>query len=172
MTFSNKIFMNNPMKQIIADMNEKIRKHHFTVINVFAGEDTPTFSYTVGLFASTGQPELFMTGFDPQLMHSLLTDAAKRVLNDGDVYADGGQSDKIIQNFPVAFKAPTAGVEVINIFNMATQYYEGEPFIMLQMFLPDPNGKFPWDDDCNQQYIRAQSELIKEATPSGRLKPH
>jgi uncharacterized protein DUF4262 len=50
--------------------------------------------------------------------------------------------------------------------NSAIWFYDGDPssFPLLQCFYPDMNGKFPWEDGCEQWAIDAQPQLFKPKT--------
>lgn len=147
-------------KDVIQRMEDNIAEFGFSVISVFAGEETPSFSYTVGLFESKGHPEIIMAGFEPSLMQKLLQDTGVRVLNDLGTYSDGDFALEIIEGYPVAIKNPPVGSLIKNPFTMATRHYGSDPFKMVQMFLPDAAGLFPWDAGCNVNFAKEQLRLL------------
>jgi hypothetical protein len=133
---------------------DAIQRSGWCVIKIPPSHGQPSSAYTIGLTEKHRHPELLMVGLDVGMMHELLNVAAGHI-KDGDVYEDGSTSDRIIEGFPVHFKELPIG-EARQWARAASERYRPNTFRLLQVVLPDPNGRFPWDADCDSAYARIQ----------------
>lgn len=133
-------------EEILARLDAAIREHGWAVQSVLPGPDTPSFSYTLGLTETFGHAELIMCRFDPTLMHRLLNDVGE-LIRAGERFGDWDKSDKVISGYPVVFRelAPEAARE----WGKAARNRNGDRLTVLQVFLPDAAGRFPWDEGCD-----------------------
>lgn len=154
------------MDDVVTKVSGMIEKNRFAVIMVGGSEDTPSFAYTVGL-TNLNHPELVMVGLPPALAHQLLNDAGAMLLDGVAEYKDGDRIDHLIRDLPVVVQDLQYPDE---LFGMCCRILGKGNFRMHQVFMPDPNGKFPWDEDCDQGSANIQTKL-KKANPS-ELKPH
>lgn len=122
-----------------------------------------TFAYTVGMPKTLKHAELMMIGFRPELMQSLLNVAGEQI-KEGVRFGDWTSSDKVIQGFPVWFRE-VPEITARKWALLSEQRYKGPEFGLLQMFLPDVNGLFPWDPGCNPQFIETQGMFLPEMKP-------
>jgi len=140
-----------------------IAKYGWMVQAVGGGpsESEMPYSYSVGFSKNLGHPEIYMVGFDFDLSRTLINDVGNLIKNgmrfDGACY-----SDSIVERFPVAFMPLERRSVIRNSAagrSMLNQVFDG-----VQMFLPDPDGLFPWDDGCDPTYARIQTTRL---TPVG-----
>jgi len=127
------------------------------------GQDTrldPSFAYTVGMTESLHHPELLMIGFQPGMMMKLMNDVGA-LIRGGQRFEDWSQSTTVIQNYPVYFRAVPLTL-ARHWAKLASERYRNRGhFQLLQMFLPDAAGKFPWDPDCDPKMARGQDHLME-----------
>lgn len=139
-----------------------ISKHGWAVQGVLGSHrDGGGFSYTIGLTQTLKHPEIFMAGFDPDLSKGLLNDVGNLVKNGYD-FANPCLCDRVIREFNVAFR-PLEPASVKERGGVGTDVLG--PFEAVQMFLPDPAGRFPWDEGCDPKYVEMQTSLFKTKGP-------
>ncbi|UOQ69183.1 DUF4262 domain-containing protein [Hymenobacter volaticus] len=56
------------------DLAENIQQHRWLVFHILGEGNFPPFSYTVGLYATFGYPEVVLSGLNQELAHALLND--------------------------------------------------------------------------------------------------
>ena len=82
-----------------------IRTHGCHVISVFDPEEqTPTFSYSIGIQARTGAPEVIVIGVRPNLGHSLVNEYNRQVTQ-GVRFERGVAYTGFLDGFSVYFEA-------------------------------------------------------------------
>ena len=154
------------VESVRARVAKIIHEHGWAAITVDPTDDCgggPKFAYTVGLTETYNHPEIVMVGFASDLSMAVLNSAGKRVKN-GIRLVDWSTDDHIIQLFPVAFRslpmpqgrrwAPVAG-----------DRYRPRSFELLQMFMPDGHGRFPWNADCDESTSKIQMYLLESMRP-------
>lgn len=135
---------------------ENIKRVGWHCTAVLAGENSPPFTYTVGLFKTHGMPELLIIGLPDTLSYKLLDDMIGLLLKDElDLSVP---SDIIIKNYSVFF------VEIdkrhfADYIKSAIWFNDGVDFPAYQMVWPSQDGLFPWDKDATEAYRKAQPLL-------------
>jgi hypothetical protein len=124
-----------------------------------ADGEAPAFAYTVGL-ADRGHPELMVMGFAPDVAQPVLNAAAQRV-KEGVRFQNMSSDDKVVQGYPVMFRA-VKPPHARRWARAASERRRPKHFELLQMFLPDPSGLFPWQAGCATDYARLQGLLLGE----------
>lgn len=146
------------IQSVIATVDDAIARVGWGVIAVGADAHAPSFAYTVGLTATFRHPELLLMGFAPQMMQGLLNGAAARVKG-GVRFGDWSSDDKVVANYPVWFRQ-VAAKDAPSWARVADCRYGGD-LTLLQMFLPDEKGLFPWDEGVKHAYAVIQGRLLK-----------
>ena len=148
------------MDEIRRFIDRAVKEHGWYVQSVLPGpQGDPSFSYTIGMTETFGHPELLMIGFPPDLMHQLLNGVGK-LDRAGERFGEWDQSDKVVEGFPVYFRAVPLP-QARKWARGASERYRPRSFGLLQVFLPDRNGKFPWDEGCDPTYLRLQGKLLQ-----------
>lgn len=143
---------------IVARINSDIVRVGWSVMAVLGDETAPSFAYSIGLRQSYGHPELAIVGFDPTMMHELINTAGLGI-RDGAKYQDHDQSDRILENYAVVFRT-VPDETARNWARFAFGYGHDAETQLLQMFLPDVAGRFPWSENCEPTYRDVQSKMI------------
>lgn len=115
------------------------------------------FSYTIGFTRTLGHPEIFMAGFNPETCRQLLNDVGG-LIREGDEFKVPRLSERVVKNFNVAFRP--LDPRSVRRNSGVGQEILGE-FEAVQMFLPDPSGRFPWEPGCDRAYVNLQTSLFK-----------
>lgn len=108
--------------------------------------DEPSFLFTIGLWESYRHPEIvvFVPSRDPQDMSGNLQAVVERIRQGGAFQADE-VGEGLFGQFPGAFR-PVAKIWYPLFLGTAMAYYGGDAFPALQLFWPDPEGRFPWEE--------------------------
>ena len=139
-------------------IDNTVKDYGWFVQAVLPSSEDPSFAYSIGLLENFQHPELIMVGFDPKLCQTLINTVGEMVRS-GSKFSDGDRVQEVIQGFPVAIReipGPVARKWARGAANRSS----GRNLELLQIFLPDVDGKFPWEDGCNQQYVNVQGKLL------------
>ncbi|HEV2843993.1 MAG TPA: DUF4262 domain-containing protein [Thermoanaerobaculia bacterium] len=108
--------------------------------------DEPAFLFTIGLWESYRHPEivLFVPSHDPHEMAGNLQVVVERI-RQGKTFMPNEVSESLFGHFAGAFR-PVAKVWYPLFLGTAMAYYGGDVFPALQLFWPDPDGRYPWEE--------------------------
>jgi hypothetical protein len=138
------------MHEYLEGVKRKIKEFGWIVQYVGGSDTDPGFAYTVGLCEKLRPEIILMGGFPPDISHSVVNRAA---MSDEE-QSDWATGRKVLQNHPVVFREVTPE-SARSRAKVAFRIYGPNTSIrLLQMFLPDKNGHFPWDVDCERQFRR------------------
>lgn len=117
---------------------------HLLLVTGDVGE--PAFLFTIGLWRSFRHPEiiLFVPSHDPQDMAGNLQVVVERI-RQGNTFRPEQIGEGLFGQFPGAFR-PVAKLWYPLFLGTAMAFYDGDAFPALQLFWPDPDGRFPWED--------------------------
>jgi hypothetical protein len=107
------------------------------------------WTYTIGVYDTCGKPDLITVGLDPEVAHSCLNEAVKRLPSGVDV-VKGRQAD-LIGNVDCEFR-PVDSKWIKRFMNWAIWYYGNSEFPVLQAVYPDLQNRFPEDDSFNAHF--------------------
>jgi len=129
-----------------------IEKFGCTVLHIKDREEGRAhFSYTVGVFDTSGAPELIVVGLLVDTAHFLLNEAVKR-LREGINLTMSRQSD-LIEGVDCEFR-PVDPKWVAHVMVQSSRYYGGSAFPVLQAIYPDSRGQFPEDEGFNTYFAQ------------------
>jgi hypothetical protein len=141
---------------IDAWVDEMIAERGYAQISMH-GEDPnePGYAFTIGNQDTHGAPELFCMGVAPDIAAQLFAICVEALadgrldaaLPDGDVFG-------LIEGFALRFRRLPRTVTAMTAL-AANQRY-GDALRMVQIVLPDAEGRFPDDPLCNPAYVAAQ----------------
>jgi hypothetical protein len=145
------------------DPIETIRRHveaegcHVEILADDSGE--VVCAHTIGLARDGRHPELVVFGLDAEQSLALF-DAVLEEVEGGRVFAAGQQYEGLLQHYPVALRdvAPPNRA----IFERAVAFHGSADFPMLQVFWPDKQGRFPWDQGVHEA-VRADQPSLEVA---------
>jgi hypothetical protein len=135
------------------------------------------WSYTIGIFDTSGKPEIITVGLLPETAHSALNTAAK-LLRAGVDLTQGRKRD-LVGEVESEFR-PVDSKWVRHLMGWATWYYDGAEFPVLQLVYPDLENRFPEDEGFNSQFeqplmqptapmTRAENDFWASADPKSSL---
>ena len=144
------------MQGVIDQALTKIETYGYTCIAVGADEDTPSFTYSVGMQKTYGEPDIVIVGLEPRLAMSLIEEFAAK-LKKGDRFGHKMQKvSQIIQTFDVQLK-PVPRYLAPKVGKISAQLAPNPAsHKMNQMILPDKNGLFYSDMGVDFVFAAAQ----------------
>jgi hypothetical protein len=107
------------------------------------------WSYTVGIYDTSGKPDLITVGLDPSVAHSCLNEAAKRLRMGIDL--SKGRHNDLIGDVDCEFRSVDPKW-VKHVMNWANWYYNGAEYPVLQVVYPDLQNNFPEHPDFNGHF--------------------
>lgn len=122
-----------------------VKKYGLHIIQVFADENNPQFSYSIGLYENYLHPEIIIIGLRHELAIVLLNNMAHDIKN-GKTFTAGEYHEGVLDNFLCYFDEVPKSQYKDNV-GWATWFYEGTDFPLIQCVYPTVKGKFPWDKD-------------------------
>jgi len=144
---------------VIEQSRQRMREFGWLCQGVFDPESSDIFTYTVGISEKFNHPELFVVGVgSPEVMTTLLN-AMGRQIAEGRTFLQPGYFE--LPSFTGIFAVgpvldaktvePHAGIgtEILN-----------RSFEAVQLYIPDPNGKFPWEEGVDNGFSNAQLLLF------------
>ena len=141
-----------------------IRTHGCHVISVFDPEEqTPTFSYSIGIQARTGAPEVIVIGVRPNLGHSLVNEYNRQV-TEGARFERGVAYAGFLDGFSVYFEP--AKTSLLRDYTLGCdRYYKGKDYAVVQLVYPSTAGVWPWQSQASDWFRQHQPML-------GRRRPN
>lgn len=126
----------------------KIAKHGWAAVSIFSEEETPPFSYSVGL-SRLGLPEILVFGLPPDTAGSLINDVGRKMREEGGAVALDTPYEEV-SNFAVVFRRMP---QVSNAKYMRVTWAScGPGFDAVQMYWPDEAGVFPWEEGFDERF--------------------
>ena len=147
-------------KRVAAD----VEKYGCHVISVFDPEEKlPTFSYSVGIQATSGAPEAIVIGVRQNLGHSMINEYNHRVRK-GARFQRAVQYPGFLDGFNI-YVEPAKAALLSEYTLGCTRFYKGEDYSVVQLIYPTTSGVWPWH--------KAASEWFKSNQPMlGRRHAH
>jgi hypothetical protein len=126
-------------------------------------------AYTVGLTENFNHPEIAMIAFDLEMMRNLINDVAARLVKVGQRFdTDWATSDEVIDHFHVFFREIPSNQAGTIAKAAKNRYHDRGGFRLMQMFLPDANGLFPWNEGCRPEYAEKQGIFLQLMACGGK----
>jgi hypothetical protein len=130
------------------------------VIHVAAEGDLPPFSYSVGIWRSSGNPEVVVIGLKQDLAHFVVNEYNRRVRL-GEVFVPGLLYAEFIEGFEVAFEKVDHAF-FADYFGWDLWLYEGSQFEVLQLVYPTTTGAWPWQSSASE-WFRSWQPILTSA---------
>jgi hypothetical protein len=134
-----------------------------SVVSVARTNYSLGWSYTIGIFDTSGKPELITVGLSPETAHSALNEAA-RLLRAG-VELTRGRYRDLIGKVDCEFR-PVEPKWIEHLMNWAICYYDGAEFPVLQAVYPDLENRFPEDEGFDSNF---EQPLMQPTAPMTRV---
>lgn len=136
-----------------------VRDHGWHVVGVLDDDEGPGFSFTVGVYLRTLQPEILMMGMPVEVAHHILNAVASYLMAGGTIEPGTRYSD-FVEGREVLFR-PIHPTQFHEYLGCANWFYRrsGVPFPALQCFWPDKQGRFPHEASFDPRLAGRQLDL-------------
>jgi len=142
-----------------------LREHGWVALS--SNIENLTYTYSAGFSKRFKYPEIFIVGVGTHELNVQLINDFGKLLKRG---RPEPTSYVNLPGFPNTFAlGPVIPQEQARPLAPFGTELLGQPFDAMQMFLPDPNGLFPWDAEVHPLYRDYQSALFEP--PAGIAKP-
>ena len=139
-----------PEERIISDVKE-FGWH----VGLFeATENEPSFAYTIGLWKTFNHPDIIAFGLPIQTLHEVLNNTAEKV-KEGQTIALEIDDFDILETLPVQFIDVDKNY-IPEYFGYGQWFYDYGDFPAIQLVWPDRNGKFPWEEGLEEEFLKNQ----------------
>ncbi|MCA0177741.1 MAG: DUF4262 domain-containing protein [Proteobacteria bacterium] len=136
------------------------------VVNVFdPDQKLPSFSYSVGIQATSGAPEAIVIGVRPDLGHSMVNEYNDQVRN-GARFARGTKYDGFLKGFSIYIE-PAKPDLLLDYMLGCTRFYQGARYAAVQLIYPTTSGVWPWQKTADA-WFRSNQPLLGRAHPYRR----
>lgn len=135
-----------------------VRKYGCHVVTVFdPDEKLPTFSYSIGIQATTGLPEAIVIGLSPDLGHYMINEYNDQV-RQGVLFERGVPYSGFLEGFNI-YVEPAQPKRLTEYTLGCSRFYQGEAYSVVQLIYPTTSGIWPWQGDASQAFIINQPLL-------------
>lgn len=137
---------------VLDKLGEQVRaniaKSGVHVWGIFGSNEGPSFTYTTGLYEKQ-LPEFVIAGFSPDSAHYIIMLAYEEMKKRGRRFAD--REVFLVDDDPTkALVFLDARDSVRDDYTIQTgQYYQTEDYEVQQILIPDTEGRFPNDPNCD-----------------------
>jgi hypothetical protein len=147
--------LNEGDKKLLSDID----KHGCHVIYVLAEDDLPPFCYSVGIWKSSGAPEVIVVGLKQEISHFLINEY-NRLIRNGESFQDGQISGEFLDGFDCQFRALDKA-NYAEYLGSNIWLYSGNNFPTLQLIYPNKNGVWPWQPEATERFREWQPLLYE-----------
>jgi hypothetical protein len=146
--------------RLVAEHIEQFGCH---VVNVFDPDGLqPHFSYSIGIQATSGAPEVIVVGLRPEMSQWMVNEYNRRV-RAGEHFQRGVLYPGFLQGFEVYVEPARRKLVADYVFG-CDRYYDGQPYEVVQIVWPSTSGVWPWQKRANDWFKSNQPML-------GRVRP-
>lgn len=138
----------SPFARRDAQIVDNVRAYGWHVMGVGGGDGPADWAYSIGMGHSLGRPDLCIFGLPLDIMMPIINDAGA-VARDERPLAPGEHRDEILNGYDV-FIGAVHPTWYRAFFGAGLDFYNHQPAPMLQMFWPDRDGRFPWDQGVGE----------------------
>lgn len=137
------------------DILDLVENHGWAVASVMGSDESPSFSYSVGLCAR-GLPDLILIGVRPNDAQKMINIAIDKLIAQEFSGATGDVLTEVA-NLPLAPRCLSNELaQSIALGSVRYAQETGQQFRMIQLVLPDAAGLFPWDSGCDPRIVNMQ----------------
>jgi Domain of unknown function (DUF4262) len=121
------------------------------------------WSYTVGVFDTSGRPEIITVGLPEKASLFLLNEAARRLRAGADL--EHGRHRDMVGEVECDFR-PVDPKWIRHLMGWALWYYDGPDFPVLQAVYPDLENRFPGEESFDERFAQP---LMQPNAPTTRV---
>ncbi|WP_445363348.1 DUF4262 domain-containing protein [Microbulbifer sp. ANSA003] len=136
---------------------DNIEKYGCHVLSVLEDEDSPTFTYSIGIYETQSKPELLIVGLDSKISQSMVNEYCQR-LKAGESFEVGRYYSGFLEGFDVCFIEMDKKYH--DVYPLACNtHYGALPYTVYQLVWPTTSEQWPWDVGTSDFYQWSQPIL-------------
>lgn len=139
---------------------QTIREAGWIATHVHASETSPSFTYTTGLWAMKGLPELIVFGLDMEQAHQAFATIVAKA-EAGGLLKPGTPVEGLVGKGRVVLFG-TDRCKHAEYMQLTGWFYDHPGFPCEQLVLSDENGALPWEEACDEAFRTTQPDLTVE----------
>lgn len=145
------------------DFVQAIRQSGWIATHVQAGAASPSFTYTTGLWATRGLPEMIVFGLDMESAHRAFTTVLEKEQR-GDRAAPARPVDELVDGRRAVLLG-TDRCKHAEFMPLTGWFYDHPGFPCEQLVLADAKGVLPWEEGCDPDFRASQPDLTVSGWP-------
>ncbi|MFJ4889060.1 MULTISPECIES: DUF4262 domain-containing protein [unclassified Streptomyces] len=123
-----------------------------------AGGDAPSdWGYSIGLWHTLRSPEVSVFGL-PSQTAMRVANAAGAAIRDGNPLEPDQRRGDVLNGYDVAVR-PVHPSWYHDFFGAGIDFYQTPPLPIMQLFWPDKDGRFPWEEGADERCRMGQPLL-------------
>ena len=128
------------------------------VVSVFSpDEKDPSYSYSIGIQATSGAPEAIVFGVEPDLGHFMINEY-NRQIQEGAKFQRGVRYAGFLEGFNIYVEPAEPGA--VSEYTLGcTRYYKGTTYFVVQLIYPSTSGVWPWHKAAPKWFKSSQPLL-------------
>ena len=134
-----------------------IEEYGCHILNVLEEENSPGFSYSIGIEKSTTQPELIIVGLRADLAQWMINEYNNRIKN-GEIFEARKMYDGFLDDFEITFRE-VEKKHYKKYFGWANWLYRNDSYKVLQLIYPSTSGVWIWDEEAEEDFKWFQPKL-------------
>ncbi|MFF4810931.1 DUF4262 domain-containing protein [Micromonospora chersina] len=136
---------------------DHIRQYGWSVTGLAEDERSPGWAYSTGLWHTLRSPEVCIFGLPTNTAMTIVNVVADQV-REGELLKPDERRADVLTNHDVAIR-PVHPAWYRHFFGAAVDFYQAPPLPIVQVFWPDKQGRFAWEQDAEAN-SRASQPLL------------
>ncbi|QGX97639.1 DUF4262 domain-containing protein [Roseovarius faecimaris] len=120
------------------------------VLKILGDDQVPNFAYSIGIEATSQQPDLIVVGLDLDAAHWIINEYNERI-RQGEEFVQNKTYNEFLEGYPVVF-SPMLKQYYRDYLGWGLWLYQGEDFRMLQFIYPTASKQWPWEDGAPEEF--------------------
>jgi Domain of unknown function (DUF4262) len=151
------------LDQLIAKNISEFGCHIYSISD--PEEKSQSFTYSIGIQASCGEPEAIVMGVRTAL-GGYMVNEYNRQIREGIRFKRGTLYDGFIDGFSVYIEP--AQPRLLSEYTLGCErYYRDTPFSVVQIIWPSPQGVWPWQKSATD-WFKTNQPMLGRSLPSGK----
>ena len=134
-----------------------VREHGWFGIHVREDAAGPGFSFTLGFWLNAGHPDLVLFSLRHEVAQEVFWDLFRKAKR-GERLPVGRRIEGVFGGRP-AYAFRVAGRHYEDFLGWSRWFYRGDDFPCLQIVWPDRDGRFPWEEGFDTDFLDDQPDL-------------
>ena len=143
------------------DIVRRVQNYGWTSVGVTEDRNGGSMSYTIGFSDSVASPEVVICGLNDESVNSILWDAFRHIKDGRMTLAENAPWPGVVTQDACVWRRVHPTNLVPEVFGSGFWYYEtrsarSRPLDMFQLVFPDREGRLPWEEGCDLEFLKSQ----------------